>query len=355
MTASNLQIGLNETNQLVSIFDVETGAKCNCICPECGAKLIAKNRNKKLNEPIENGQKIAHFSHANGADCPSAQETAIHLLAKQVLAENKRLLIPSVRKEYIDLTEPMVIDFDKVHTEQVILKDDIKIQPDSILLKGDKELFIEFYKTHLVDDLKIDKIKTVGISCIEIDLNGIEPLKNGKLNIEDVKHLLEEDLHSKTWLYNSLTDELFENFKTKEREKEAKLKKERIEQERIEKEREETNRINNIEKKQRIANRVSKLEKSGYDFLKVYEYVQYDYDSDYNENTGRSKTYKSINSKKENVYCPRDKVKGKNKRIELYECKSCEFHRSIICGDNYEKKIACGFRMKITNTTANKT
>lgn len=91
MNASNLQIGLNKDNQLVSIFDVETGEKCNCTCPECGDKLIAKNRNKKFNEPLKKGQKIAHFSHANGADCPSAQETAVHLLAKQVLSKNKRI------------------------------------------------------------------------------------------------------------------------------------------------------------------------------------------------------------------------------------------------------------------------
>ena len=39
--------------------------------------------------------------------------------------------------------------------------------------------------------------------------------------------------------------------------------------------------------------------------------ILYDYDSSYNEHTGRSKTYKSFNSKDQNVYCPKQLENGK--------------------------------------------
>lgn len=337
MTDVGLQIGLNLENQLVSIYDVKTGVNCNCYCPECGAKLIAKNKNKNYNEPLMCGQKIAHFSHANGADCPNAKESAIHLLAKQVLSKRKRLLIPPVNKMFYEITKPKLFQFDNVYTEQIIVKDDIRIQPDSILEVNGRQLYVEFYKTHMVDDVKINKIKTLGVSCVEIDLNCIEPLKNGKLNVEDIVLLLEQDISSKRWIFNSQLNRLYKIFKTK-RDIIKNNERLRLIQQNKEKH----------EKLQRIENWISNLKMLGYEFLKIYEFRHYDYYSNYNENTGRTKSYRSVDYIEEYLFCPKVKIKSNNK-IDLDECDFCEYHKGIIYSNSISKSVVCGFKKGLKN------
>ena len=82
----------------------------------------------------------------------------------------------------------------------------------------------------------------------------------------------------------------------------------------------------------------------GYDFIKVYEFVKYNYDLRFDESTGRTKYYKQFNSKDENVYCPKQKENGKNKRIELSDCVDCEFHFRITFEEPSIKNVVCGFR-----------
>jgi hypothetical protein len=334
MEEKKLQIAINKNNELVSIYDVLTGEKCNCICPECEAKLIAKNDNKTFNEPLKAGQKIAHFAHLSGADCPGAQETAIHLLAKKILSETKRLLIPPLRKNEVELSKSKTIIFDEVEIEKKVIKDKIEVKPDLILKKGEKQLFIEFYKTHAVEDSKIKKIEKLNISCIEINLNGIEPLKNGKLNVDDIKNLLEEDLISKHWIFNSQQNLLYikylENQKTKEEGSKNKL----LEKERIEN-----------EKKIAVECVIFNLEEKGYNFLLIEKQIRHDFDTYYNENTGRTKTKKSINSKWETVDCPK-----MSRTVRLNFCENCYYYGGVYkTEDSHGTTVACGFENKLIN------
>lgn len=73
---------LKDTDRELRFVDaVETGLKCNCVCPCCGKEVIAKNQGKK---------KEHHFAHAQGADCTGARMTALHMLAQNVLARDKK-------------------------------------------------------------------------------------------------------------------------------------------------------------------------------------------------------------------------------------------------------------------------
>lgn len=70
---------------MVSPGEVESGLACACICLGCRAPLIAKKGTKF----------VWHFAH-EGAACDSGLETAIHLMAKQILADEKTVTLPAV-------------------------------------------------------------------------------------------------------------------------------------------------------------------------------------------------------------------------------------------------------------------
>ena len=79
-----LPFGLNENNIIVHIADIESGDKCNLVCPSCKSPLIAVKGNKKQH----------HFRHKNFRECKGGLESAIHLAAKQMIMEKKQLTLP---------------------------------------------------------------------------------------------------------------------------------------------------------------------------------------------------------------------------------------------------------------------
>ena len=72
--------------KLVSVEDVPAGLKCDCFCPACGEQLVAKK-----------GQKMTHhFAHKAGTNCAFGYQTSLHLLAKDILANARRMVIPEL-------------------------------------------------------------------------------------------------------------------------------------------------------------------------------------------------------------------------------------------------------------------
>ena len=97
-------------DKLVHIDDVEQGLACNCICPHCKSQLVAKKGNQKIN----------HFAHYNLADCNRGGETALHTLAKNIIAQTRKVFVPYVPKTEYDITigKPLMLSlaFPPFHT-----------------------------------------------------------------------------------------------------------------------------------------------------------------------------------------------------------------------------------------------
>jgi len=74
----NLIYALNAEGKPVHVDCVPKGRACGCKCPRCEGFLEARNGGKV---------RAHHFAHEDGADCVGAVESAIHCLAKEVLAE----------------------------------------------------------------------------------------------------------------------------------------------------------------------------------------------------------------------------------------------------------------------------
>lgn len=178
-------------HKLVYIDDVDNGYTCNCTCPCCGEKLIAKNEGKIREH---------HFAHSSGTDCVGYRETLLHIWSKQIIQENKKFKIPKYidkdngnlflkgkngwHEKKFDLNE-QILEFELVEVEE---RNDINsLQPDIVgVTKDGLRLWIEIFVTHKCGKEKINKIKENGINCIEIkipnEIDNKEKLQDFLLN-----------------------------------------------------------------------------------------------------------------------------------------------------------------------------
>lgn len=342
MQKAYLQLAINETKELVSIYKVPNGIECNCKCPGCGIGLIAKNKGKSPNQALKPGQKIAHFAHA-GPECTWANESAIHLLAKEVLERTKKFLLPGLVYKGKKIAKRKLILFDKVLNEEKIHEENIRLQPDIILIKNKKELYIEFFKTHAVDITKVEKLKRINKSCVEVDINDIEPLHNGEKNFEGMRMVLEKEVISKSWLHNTQQEKLYEEHLQKKRKEEITIVEEKTETSRsfdndFEEDIFDTNfawpqmteeELKNREKnKERNLKWKQSLLKEGYMFLKTYK--------------GRGDLWGY-----DLIYCPKAKEEYRRVPINKDSCLKCPFFRANIYGWKEGVYVACGYRNKL--------
>ncbi len=172
------------------VDDVPKGLKCNCVCPYCKADLIARQGEKREH----------HFAHRGDADCKGARMTALHMLAQQILARDKKLMLPDyIGLYYQKATE--LIEFDEVKIEKSTILDNKLYRPDCIGIKYgnniEHRLWIEIFVTHEVDSDKFDSICKSNQPCIEIDLSDM--LKTDYTE-ESVAKRLQEQKDDRMWI-----------------------------------------------------------------------------------------------------------------------------------------------------------
>lgn len=160
----SLVFGERADGSIAHISEVPSGLLCACKCPDCGTPLVAR----------KGGQTEHHFGHhgsAFGRPCANGPETALHKFAKEVLARNLQIFLPT-----LDLTdgEDRWIGFEgrKFSFDSAILEKRIDgIVPDVIARKAHRDLIIEFAVNHECGPEKIAHIKELDLSAIEIDLS----------------------------------------------------------------------------------------------------------------------------------------------------------------------------------------
>ena len=153
-----LTYALDEGGALVHVDDVAKGAKCACHCPHCDAPLYAKNAGT---------QREHHFAHAHGHECEGAYESSMHLLAKEILQETGRIMLPKSNGSHFPTGSV------RIHNVEIEKWDDrYGIRPDAEgIMDNGERLLIEFYVSHKVDGKKRQIIVDNHLKCIEIDIN----------------------------------------------------------------------------------------------------------------------------------------------------------------------------------------
>lgn len=212
-----IPIGIDKDSRKIrTITEVPRGLDCNCICPACSARLIAKKGNLKA----------PHFAHYRSTENQDCRETAIHLMAKYILTSRDSVLlkpieIASVRK-YSNLQEPFQ-EFVQHFTAPINVYDvqeevslpEFAIKPD-ILCKFSEggtefELAIEIAVTHKSDEIKHEKIRKADLTTVEIDLHDLTLMD--RISFADIEREIEnpkriEWLHVSSQLNGRLTDKV---------------------------------------------------------------------------------------------------------------------------------------------------
>lgn len=152
------------------VNEVSPGIGCGCVCPECGMPLIARNRE------FEGRQRARHFQHARATTCQGGWETAVHRMAKEVLADAGAIMLPRWTSGDIEI-EPSTFSISASRLEVSLLGGCIRA--DAVLngVADDVELSqlcVEIRVHHAVDSTKRDLLTLHGVDVIEIDLSGLD-------------------------------------------------------------------------------------------------------------------------------------------------------------------------------------
>lgn len=206
-TCDELEYGLRD-GRIVFISEIlpeENGDQCGCICPNCRRALQARTLGKK---------RRPYFAHIRDAcDTKAARETALHMLAKELLSETKNVLLPEIRFYADDLDIPNRLPLNMVpgmpeyyckppelwKCDRVEIETPVAdIVPDCIAYVKDNPCVIEFAVTHKVDDIKREKIISMGLPTIEVDLSRY--CKPGETREEIVQAVLYEPTN-RYWVF----------------------------------------------------------------------------------------------------------------------------------------------------------
>ncbi|AEV28695.1 competence protein [Sphaerochaeta pleomorpha str. Grapes] len=205
MTRNNLKLPCALKNGIVIPIERAKPHEKGYVCPGCYSEVIVKKGEKR----------IAHFAHKAGVTCTTGYQTAMHLLAKELILREKRFRLPDLSEKYavdgcftvfvsnrkVLLSLPLAKTLDLSDASVVTECKLFDMIPDIVIDYKGQRLIVEIFVTHKVSAEKVANYQSQKISIIEIDLS-----KQKILSEDDLKKLLCDSTEHKIWLYNRKKD-----------------------------------------------------------------------------------------------------------------------------------------------------
>ncbi len=170
--SANITIAKHRSGNPIHIDRSDNGQSCKCVCYECGKSLLAiQGKSEKSRE--------WHFRHQVESDCPGAQESALHKLAKQILQDSTRMDIPTHGK----------INYANCQTECGYLG---RVPDVQAILDSGEVICFEIFNKHAVDETKAAFYRMNQCKSIEINLKNCPVEK-----YEDIVHFILKEITGK--------------------------------------------------------------------------------------------------------------------------------------------------------------
>ena len=187
-----IPFALDEQGRIVDIHDVPPSVEGTFRCAECGQFVTRK----------QGDVRVWHFAHKAETVCVKAFETALHLLAKQILVEGATLSVPALvcrlnerpGLEDITLCVERILHWDTPGEAEVWVDG---IRPDFRGICQGTSIFVEVTVTHEPDKAKLEALKRLQTPTLEIDLSAVP--RDAKA--PDVRKLVLEATKGKRWVF----------------------------------------------------------------------------------------------------------------------------------------------------------
>jgi hypothetical protein len=211
MDAVKLGWALHISGRMIHVNESVRGKKCNCICPDCGGAVIA--RQGEINTWC--------FSHAGNANCSG--EGVLHRVAKQIIedcASNDNVIaLPSLKgnvcatdyrgrlieEDWLVAGEFACLQFAK---QEVSIRSDLRA--DILATIGGKNVAIEICVTNKKSEYDIQKYAAEDLTCLEIYLFEL----SWNSSYQEIKEALFHSA-SRAWIYHSSKKHLIEEANTR--------------------------------------------------------------------------------------------------------------------------------------------
>lgn len=186
MDIANFTWAENSNGGLVHIDNVPRGLECDCICPCCREKVLARH-----GEVRSHG--FAHQSKIRKANLKICYAVTLYKLAEQIIQNRKRIKAPT----YYGIFKDKDFEFVDVQIDGQYERSDK--QPDVIAIgKDGKKYLIEFIFNNKVQHKQ--PIDYKNMNCLEIDIS--------EQNLDGLEQFLLESVECRRWLNN---EEYFSN------------------------------------------------------------------------------------------------------------------------------------------------
>ena len=93
--------GVREDGSVVSINDIaltESGRRCKCKCPQCHRDLLACSLQEvKVRRYFRHDKEVYNrddIDSLDGCTATGANESGLHMMAKELIAETKKIALP---------------------------------------------------------------------------------------------------------------------------------------------------------------------------------------------------------------------------------------------------------------------
>lgn len=160
---------------IIHILEAKNGLSCDCICIECGGKLVA----------VQGQVREKHFRHYDETNCLGGQETALHKLAKRIIVESSEIHIPEQGK----------INYSEAVEEQQLGA----FRPDVTAITNGEPIYFEVVVTHRIDESKWAFYAQGQHKSLEIDIEHL--LFEGIPSLEEIRQIIIEDIACKQVIF----------------------------------------------------------------------------------------------------------------------------------------------------------